>query len=122
MRRVRRTVFLAGLVAAGLVIGAGGYQARAATASSPAGSWGTAINVPGTSAAVTSKSGTPGGRVTIKAGTKTVCTITLKSGKGSCTLSAKEFSAGKCHLTANYVPTWPYARSASSSWPLTVKS
>jgi hypothetical protein len=32
---VRRTVFLAGLVAAGLVIGAGGYQAVAATANRP---------------------------------------------------------------------------------------
>src|SRR5258708_30864293 len=52
MRRVRRTVFLAGLVTAGLVIGgAGGYPALAATANSPTGSWGTAINVPGTSAA-----------------------------------------------------------------------
>jgi hypothetical protein len=58
----------------------------------------------------------------VKAATKTVCTITLKSGKGSCALSAKEFNAGKYHLIANYVPTWPYARSASSSWPLTVKS
>jgi Bacterial Ig-like domain (group 3) len=74
------------------------------------------------SVSVTSKSGTPGGKVIVKAATKTVCTITLKSGKGSCTLSAKEFNAGKYHLIANYVPVWPYARSASSSGPLTVRS
>ena len=74
------------------------------------------------SVAVTSKSGTPGGRVTIKAGTKTVCTITLKSGKGSCTLSARQFRPGGYHLVADFTPAWPYARSASSSWPLTVRS
>ena len=74
------------------------------------------------SVAVTSKSGTPGGKVTVKAGATTVCTITLKSGTGSCTLSARQFKAGAYHLVANYLGTWPYAKSASSSWPLTVRS
>jgi hypothetical protein len=61
MRRVRRSVFLAGLVTAGLVVGASGSlvpaaaAAPAATASSPTGTWGTAINVPGTSAVDTAK-------------------------------------------------------------------
>ena len=73
------------------------------------------------SVSVTSKSGTPGGKVVVKAATKTVCTITLRSGKGSCTLSAKEFNAGGYHLVANYEGTWPYASSASSSGPLTVR-
>jgi hypothetical protein len=74
------------------------------------------------SVAVTSKSGTPGGKVTVKAGAATVCTITLRFGKGSCTLSARQFKAGTYHLVANYAGTWPYAKSASSSWPVTVRS
>ena len=64
----------------------------------------------------------PKSRVTGVAGTRTVCTTTLKSGKGSCTLPAKEFKAGKYHLVADYTPAWPYGRSASSCWPLTVRS
>jgi hypothetical protein len=74
------------------------------------------------SVSVTSKSGTPGGKVTLKAGSTPVCTIALKSGRGSCTLSARQFKAGTHHLVANYTGTWPYTKSASSSWPLTVKS
>ena len=46
--------------------------------------------------------GTPAGTVTVKAGTRTVCTITLKSGKGSCALTAKEFKRGTYQLTASY--------------------
>jgi hypothetical protein len=34
--------------------------------------------------------GTPGGKVTVKSGTTTVCTITLASGKGSCTPGRQE--------------------------------
>ena len=74
------------------------------------------------SVSVTSKSGTPGGKVTVKAGSTTVCTITLRSGKGSCTLSARQFKPGTYHLVATYAGTWPYGKSASSSWPLTVRS
>jgi hypothetical protein len=71
---------------------------------------------------VTAKAGTPGGRVTIKAGTATVCVITLKAGTGSCTLTAKQFKAGGYHLVASYGGSWPYGGSASASWPLTVQA
>ena len=74
------------------------------------------------SVAVTAKSGTPGGTVTVMAGTKAVCTITLKSGQGSCALSKKQFRPGHYHLVADYHAGWPYGDSASSSWPLTVNS
>jgi hypothetical protein len=71
---------------------------------------------------VTAKQGTPGGKVTIKAGTATVCVITLKAGTGSCTLTAKQFKAGRYHLVAGYPGGWPYGSSASGSWPLTVQA
>ena len=74
------------------------------------------------SVAVTAESGTPGGTVTVVAGTRTVCTITLKSGKGACALSPKQFRPGNYHLIADYRAGWPYGNSASSSWPLTVKN
>ena len=74
------------------------------------------------SVAVTAKSGTPGGTVTVMAGTKAVCVITLRSGQGSCALSPKQFRPGHYHLVALYHAGWPYGDSASSSWPLTVKS
>ena len=45
---------------------------------------------------------TPGGKSTIKAGTTTVCTITLASGKGSCALTARKLPAGTHTLVAVY--------------------
>jgi spore coat protein U-like protein len=46
--------------------------------------------------------GTPAGKVTVKSGKTTVCTITLASGKGSCTLAAKKLPAGTRTLIAVY--------------------
>jgi hypothetical protein len=63
--------------------------------------------------------GTPAGTVTIKAGTRTVCTITLKSGKGSCALSAKELNPGTNHLAASYPGKGGFTGSASA--PKTLK-
>jgi hypothetical protein len=64
--------------------------------------------------------GPAGGKVTIKAGKTTVCVITLKSGKGSCTLTAKKLPAGTYHLTAAYPGSADYASSASTKQTLTI--
>ena len=65
-------------------------------------------------------SGTPTGKVTIKAGSVKVCVITLKGGKGSCTLKASQLRAGTYQLAASYPATAPYAASASARKTLTV--
>jgi hypothetical protein len=44
----------------------------------------------------------PTGKITIKAGRTTLCTITLSKGTGSCTLSSRKLSPGTYHLTAAY--------------------
>jgi len=46
--------------------------------------------------------GTPSGKITVKSGTTTVCTITLASGKGSCTLTARKLPVGTRTLVAVY--------------------
>jgi len=64
--------------------------------------------------------GTPAGKVTIKAGTTTLCTITLKNAKGTCTLSKSKLRPGTYHLTASYPATASYLASASARKTLTV--
>jgi hypothetical protein len=67
-----------------------------------------------------SVSGTPAGKVTIKAGSTTLCAITLKGAKGSCTLTASELRPGTYQLTASYPGATPYAGSTSLKKALTV--
>ena len=69
---------------------------------------------------VRAKSGTPAGKATVKAGTMTVCVITLKSGKGACTLTAKRLKPGTYHLAASYPGTVGFADSVSAQKALTV--
>jgi Bacterial Ig-like domain (group 3) len=64
--------------------------------------------------------GVPAGTVTIKAGSRTVCAVTLKSGKGSCTLTAKELKPGTYQLTATYPGNADFTGSASPPKTLTV--
>jgi hypothetical protein len=61
----------------------------------------------------------PTGTVTIKAGNTVACTITLKSRKGSCALTAKEFKPGTYQLTASYPGKGGFTGSASP--PKTLK-
>jgi hypothetical protein len=70
---------------------------------------------------VTSPAGTPGGRVTVKAGKTTLATLTLKSGKAAYSLTATGLKAGTYKLTATYRGSVGYADSASASRTLTVK-
>jgi len=63
---------------------------------------------------------TPSGRVTIKAGKATVCTVTLKSGKGGCTLTLFQLKPGTYHLTASYAGSAGYLSSTSPAKTLTI--
>jgi hypothetical protein len=65
-------------------------------------------------------SGTPGGKVKVNAGSSGVCAITLKSGTGSCSLSASEFGAGADRLTAVYTGNPDFRGSVSATATLTV--
>ena len=64
--------------------------------------------------------GTPTGPVVVKAGSKTVCTITLRAGKGSCLLSSKELGAGTYAVTATYPGRGGFAGSVSAKRTLKV--
>jgi hypothetical protein len=73
------------------------------------------------SAAVSSHApGTPTGKVAVRAGTLTLCTITLTSGKGSCSASSKALPAGRHTITAVYAGDINYLSSTSPSKTLTV--
>jgi lysozyme len=64
----------------------------------------------------------PTGKVKIKRSGKTVCTIRLKSGKGSCTLNKHTLAAGKYKLVASYPGNASLIKSSSAKKKLTVKS
>ena len=66
--------------------------------------------------------GPAGGKVGVKAGRLTVCVITLKSGKGACTLTAKKLPPGTYTLTAHYLGSDNYATSVSAKSTLAVAS
>jgi hypothetical protein len=72
------------------------------------------------SVAVASPGGTPSGTVTVRSGSATVCTITLGSGKGSCTLSAKKLPVGTHAWVASYSGSSDFTSSTSASKSLTV--
>jgi hypothetical protein len=61
--------------------------------------------------------GTPDGAVTVSAGSKTVCTVTLAaaaaSATGSCVLSSTALAAGTSKLTAGYAGSHDFAGSTS---------
>src|SRR5207248_2209873 len=59
-------------------------------------------------------SGTPTGNVTVKAGATAVCTITLASATGNCTLTPRQLARGSYQITATYNGDATYAKSTSS--------
>jgi len=65
-------------------------------------------------------SGTPGGQVTVRAGSVTVCVITLNEAKGACALSAGRLRPGTYLLTAAYAGASPYAAATSGKKTLTI--
>jgi hypothetical protein len=58
--------------------------------------------------------------VTVKTGSAIVCTITLKSGKGTCTLSATKLKTGSYHLVADYAGNSDFNGSTSATKTVTV--
>jgi hypothetical protein len=69
---------------------------------------------------VTAASGTPGGTVTIAAGAKTLCTITLSAGEGSCALAAKALPPGTYAVSAVYGINAGFAASHATPAKLTI--
>lgn len=63
--------------------------------------------------------GTPTGTVTLKAGTRLLCRATLKAGKGSCALNARELKTGAYQVTAIYPGLGGFT--GSTSGPRTLK-
>ncbi len=64
--------------------------------------------------------GPPAGKVTVRAGSATLCVITLRSGQGSCTLTARRLSPGTYHLTAAYPGSTDFDGYVSCAKTLTV--
>src|ERR1019366_1877420 len=64
--------------------------------------------------------GTATGTVTIRTGTKVVCSISLSGGKGSCHLTPKELAAGSHALVATYSGSADVSGSLSPSKSLGV--
>jgi hypothetical protein len=63
----------------------------------------------------------PGGKVTVKISSRTLCVISLSSsGKGSCALSARKLSAGTYGLVASYNGSSEFGTSASTKETLKV--
>jgi len=62
----------------------------------------------------------PNGKVTVKHGTATLCSITLRHGKGGCFLSARKLRVGTYHLVASYPGSAALAKSASGQVKLVV--
>jgi hypothetical protein len=60
------------------------------------------------------------GSVAVRAGTVTVCTISLHHGTGRCTMSRKRLAAGTYHLSARYDGSADYAESVSARLTLTI--
>jgi large repetitive protein len=65
-------------------------------------------------------SSTPTGTVTVKESTVTLCTITLASAQGSCTLSSAQLPAGTYHLVATYKGNTNFQTATSAKDTLTV--
>jgi len=73
------------------------------------------------SAAVTAQTGgPPAAKVTIAAGSAALCVITLRSGRGSCTLIARRLRPGTYRLTAAYPGSPDVVGSVSRAKTLTV--
>jgi Pro-kumamolisin, activation domain/Putative Ig domain/Bacterial Ig-like domain (group 3) len=69
---------------------------------------------------VRAASGTPSGTVTVKAGTKALCTIRLKSGEGTCALAAKKLEPANYTLVASYPGNADFIASTSAQRALKV--
>jgi hypothetical protein len=69
---------------------------------------------------VTASGAVPGGTLNVLSGTHLICAVPLKSGKGSCTLSAKRLAKGTYHLYARYPGSFGFGTSYSKTVTLMV--
>jgi Bacterial Ig-like domain (group 3) len=65
--------------------------------------------------------GTAAGRVVVRAGTTTICVMTLRSGRGTCRFGARQLRAGKYHLTVRYAGDRNFAGSSESGLLIIVR-
>jgi hypothetical protein len=72
------------------------------------------------SVSVVSPNGVPPGKVSVKAGSTTVCTVTLNNGSGNCSPTATKLKPGSYSLAAIYAGTSAYSTSTSVPHSLTV--
>jgi Bacterial Ig-like domain (group 3) len=63
---------------------------------------------------------TPTGKITVKAGSAVLCTLTLAQGGGHCTLGKSRLRPGTYSLIASYAGGREFAASASAKKTLTV--
>jgi hypothetical protein len=73
-------------------------------------------------ATVTATTPAPAGQVTVSANGKTLCTITLRNGTGSCRLTATQLAKGTYKVTARYHGAAPYAASSCAGKTFKVTS
>lgn len=64
--------------------------------------------------------GTPSGKVTVRAGSTVVCAITLASGTGSCAPAAAKLAPGSYRLSASYPGSTQFTGSVSGEQALVV--
>lgn len=65
--------------------------------------------------------GMPLGRVVVRAGTRTLCTISLAHGAGRCSLSARKLMAGRHAIVASYGGNWEFGSATSKPKTLIVR-
>lgn len=75
---------------------------------------------PAVTGKITPRAAVPAGQVTIKAGSVSVCVVTLADGKGSCAVGASKLRPGGYQLTASYGGSATFRASVSAPVALTV--
>jgi hypothetical protein len=65
-------------------------------------------------------SGTPRGSVTVKAGTGTICTITLSSARGACSLASARLAAKSYKISASYAGNADFLSSTTGTKTLAI--
>jgi len=90
-----------------LLLGAAFLAMALGTAACSAASGGASSTQAGT--------GVAGGTVTVKAGNKVVCVMTIKSGKGSCKVNTAKYAPGTLKFVATYSGGGKYRTSSGSA-------
>jgi hypothetical protein len=101
---MRVTPRVLGAVIAAMALGA---TATACSAS--------ASNTSGTTPSAGAHRAPPAGTVTVKAGNKVVCVMTIKDGKGTCKASTKGYKPGSLRFDATYSGGSGYKPSSGSA-------